>query len=57
MTWVAVTFFGLMLLGMPVGYVLGIAGVVGMVSIGDLTKSIISQQSFIIEQLEQYIRG
>ena len=34
MTWVAVTFFGLMLLGMPVGYVLGIAGVVGMVSIG-----------------------
>ena len=34
MTWVAVTFFGLMLLGMPVGYVLGIAGVVGMLSIG-----------------------
>jgi TRAP-type transport system large permease protein len=30
MTWVAATFFGLMLLGMPVGYVLGIAGVVGM---------------------------
>jgi len=33
-TWVAVTFFGLMLLGMPVGYVLGIAGVVGMFTIG-----------------------
>ncbi len=34
MIWVAVTFFGLLVLGMPVGYVLGIAGVVGMVSIG-----------------------
>ncbi len=34
MTWVALTFFGLMLLGMPVGYVLGIAGVIGMISIG-----------------------
>jgi tripartite ATP-independent transporter DctM subunit len=33
-TWVAVIFFGLMLLGMPVGYVLGIAGVAGMVTIG-----------------------
>ena len=30
MTWVAATFFTLMLLGMPIGYVLGIAGVVGM---------------------------
>lgn len=30
MTLVAVTFFALMLVGMPVGYVLGIAGVVGM---------------------------
>jgi len=32
-TWVAATFFVLMLLGMPIGYVLGIAGVVGMVTI------------------------
>ncbi|MGF1527336.1 MAG: TRAP transporter large permease [Candidatus Competibacterales bacterium] len=32
---VAVTFFGLMLLGMPVGYVLGIAGVVGLWTLGD----------------------
>lgn len=30
MTWVALTFFVLLVLGMPVGYVLGIAGVVGM---------------------------
>ena len=29
----------------------------GMVSIGDLVKSIISDQKFIIEQLEQYISG
>ncbi|WP_029007785.1 TRAP transporter large permease [Azospirillum halopraeferens] len=34
MTLVAVTFFGLLLLGMPIGYVLGIAGVVGMLQIG-----------------------
>ncbi len=34
MTWVAVTFFGLLILGMPVGYTLGIAGVVGMLGIG-----------------------
>jgi tripartite ATP-independent transporter DctM subunit len=33
MTWVAATFFVLMLLGMPIGYVLGIAGVVGMMTI------------------------
>ncbi len=30
MTWVALSFFVLMALGMPIGYVLGIAGVVGM---------------------------
>jgi CBS domain-containing protein len=30
---------------------------IGMVSIGDLTKSVISHQTFIIGQLEQYIRG
>lgn len=29
--------------------------VLGLVSIGDLVKAIISQQQFIIEQLEQYI--
>ncbi len=33
MTLVAVTFFGLLVLGMPVGYVLGIAGVIGMLTI------------------------
>lgn len=35
MAFVLITFFGLLLLGMPVGFVLGIAGVIGMWSIGD----------------------
>ena len=30
---------------------------IGLVSIGDLVKSIISDQKFIIEQLEHFIRG
>lgn len=30
---------------------------IGIVSIGDLVKDIISEQRFIIEQLEHYIRG
>ena len=29
----------------------------GLISIGDLVKSIISQQQFVIEQLEHYITG
>jgi CBS domain-containing protein len=31
--------------------------VIGMISIGDIVKSIISEQQFIIEQLENYISG
>lgn len=31
--------------------------VVGMVSIGDLVKTIIAEQQFVIEQLEHYISG
>ena len=30
---------------------------IGLISIGDLVKDIISEQRFIIEQLENYIRG
>ena len=31
--------------------------VIGMVSMGDLVKSIIDEQKFVIDQLEKYIRG
>jgi CBS domain-containing protein len=31
--------------------------VIGIVSIGDLVKSIIGDQRFVIEQLERYIHG
>lgn len=34
MTIVVITFFGLILLGLPIGFVLGIAGVIGLVQIG-----------------------
>lgn len=30
---------------------------IGLISIGDLVKDIISEQQFVIEQLEHYIRG
>jgi CBS domain-containing protein len=31
--------------------------VVGIISIGDLVKAIITEQQFLIEQLESYING
>ena len=31
--------------------------VVGLISIGDLVKNIMSHQQFLIEQMEQYITG
>ncbi|MDG1430974.1 MAG: TRAP transporter large permease [Paracoccaceae bacterium] len=34
MAWVALSFFGLLSLGMPVGFVIGIAGLVGIASMG-----------------------
>ena len=30
---------------------------VGMISVGDLVKSLISEKDFQIEQLERYVRG
>ncbi len=33
------------------------AKVIGIVSIGDLVKSIIADQKFVIDQLEHYVRG
>jgi CBS domain-containing protein len=37
--------------------VIGDGELLGIVSIGDLVKSIISDREFVIEQLEHYIRG
>jgi len=37
--------------------VIGDGTLLGLVSIGDLVKSIISDREFVIEQLEHYIRG
>jgi CBS domain-containing protein len=37
--------------------VLDKGGLVGLVSIGDLVKDVISEQKFLIEQLEHYIAG
>src|SRR5262249_39436384 len=37
--------------------VIGGGELLGIVSIGDLVKSIISEREFVIEQLEHYIRG
>ncbi|MBR0719377.1 CBS domain-containing protein [Bradyrhizobium liaoningense] len=37
--------------------VIGHGELLGIVSIGDLVKSIISDREFVIEQLEHYIRG
>jgi CBS domain-containing protein len=37
--------------------VIGEGELLGIVSIGDLVKSIISDREFVIEQLEHYIRG
>ncbi|WP_220128141.1 TRAP transporter large permease [Billgrantia kenyensis] len=34
MIYVALTFFGLLILGLPIGYVLGLAGVVGLLQLG-----------------------
>ena len=37
--------------------VMGRAGPIGMVSIGDVVKALLNEQAFTIEQLEHYIRG
>jgi CBS domain-containing protein len=35
----------------------GVGSLIGMVSIGDLVKSVVADQRFVIEQLEHYISG
>lgn len=37
--------------------VAGAAGPIGMVSIGDIVKALLTEQAFTIEQLEHYIKG
>ena len=41
MSLVALLFFGLMLLGLPIGYVLGVAGVAGLLQVGGHNLSLI----------------